>query len=450
MKKKGIINIALNFCLSAALLFNLSNAAVSGFYDADGEEALQSGDWLYYDRGDHISVCGYSGSEVHITVPSKINGKEVTEVERGNDYANFFVRYEMWDDFESAINRIITIPETVKRIGDYTFRECFSLTQADLPEGLIAIGDYAFAYCRLTEAEIPDSVKYIGNNAFTSTAVTSVNLPEGLEYIGGNAFSNTKITRAEIPDTVKYLGESAFSHCYSLESVKLPNGMRSIPNSLFFGCLSLKSVEIPEGVSVIGVYAFSFCTGLEEIHIPSTVISLSHILTSNNSLKDIYFAADKETVKKIKTTANNNFEAAASYNLDLMTVMKADYDDTDYSNVTIHYGEKREAEEKTAEPLINTVFTILTAVFAAAFIIFLCLYILQKSKNKPAESVSEPLRQSSTSISQGNLLTSCGSTNAILCGKCGAESGKNANYCYNCGKKLTGKPSKTGGRERKK
>lgn len=448
MKKKQILKIAADICLSAALLFNMSGIGVS----ADGErseEFRQSGDWLYIDRGEYISVCGYSGNEEHITIPSEIDGKEVREItckdESGIGGSDFFGYHKPGAVIETSVKHI-TFPETIRRIGDYVFYRCSSLEQADLPQGLVTIGAGAFGYCeQLVKAEIPDSVKNIGYIAFEGTGITSFDLPEGLEYIGGAAFCGTPVTRIEIPDTVKYLGGAAFSGCSELESAKLPKGIQTVSNSLFYNCDSLKSVEIPEGVLVIEWWAFAYCTGLEEIYFPSTVISVNEILCNNSSLKNIYFAAGKETVEAFKAVKIDNyfgFSGDDKPNLDLISIMTSFFDhETDYSGVTVHYGEKSLAEEKTAEELIKTGFMILSAVFAVTLITFLCLYLMQKGRNKP-RSVARISEQTVLQISQGNALTRLDSFEGIRCKKCGAESGEKADYCYNCGKKLSYKLSK--------
>ncbi len=448
--KNKILKLTAQISLSALLLFTDISAGVSAYELA----VKQSGDWQYFDRGEYISVCGYLGNKEHIIIPSEIDGKEVREVactnETGIGGVDFFGNDRPTgdkvqpNDAETSVKRI-TFPDTVKRIGNYVFWKCRSLERADLPQGLTAIGEGAFGSCEnLTQVEIPDSVKTIGYIAFINTAITDLDLPEGLEYIGDAAFSDLMITSAIIPDTVKYLGHAAFDDCTQLEYVKLPKGIESLSESLFAGCRSLKTVEIPEGVSVIGLNVFGGCTSLEEIHFPSTVISVKEIFYRTSSLKDIYFAADKEIVDAFKSVEIGDDLWYSEYiaDADLISIMTSSFDEkTDYSKVNIHYGEKIRAEEKTAEEQLRTVFVILTSVFALALIITLCLYLSQKIQNNRRRA-EENAKQISP-ISQGNALTSFDSFDGIRCKKCGAENGAKADYCYNCGKKLSYKFSKS-------
>ncbi|MGC7178419.1 leucine-rich repeat domain-containing protein [Metamycoplasma hominis] len=67
---------------------------------------------------------------------------------------------------------------------------------------------------------IPGSVKEIGESAFSGCRnIKEVFLNEGLEKIGTGVFSNTNIESISIPGSVKEIGESAFSGCWNLKKV---------------------------------------------------------------------------------------------------------------------------------------------------------------------------------------------------------------------------------------
>ncbi|MDE7280358.1 MAG: leucine-rich repeat domain-containing protein [Ruminiclostridium sp.] len=448
MKKRLFLSAA-KLCLSLALIFNSINGgsldcvytASEENYDSESVDFIflmdvakgvrNSGQWLYFDKGDHISVCGYLGNEEHITVPSEIEGKPVTELSYGGvdpdrlHSRNFFgdSGYMYSGEEGSVISPTvhITISDTVTRIGANTFYGC-NLEQADMPEGLTYIGDSAFAYCGcLKKADIPKTVTFIGDSAFYSAKLTAVSLPEGLEFIGPYAFAGSDITQITVPDSVKYIGRRAFAFCWSLEEVKLPESLTKIPEGLFVYCLKLKAAKIPEGVQIIEPYAFDGCSELEALHIPSTVTVMSEILGGNSALKDIYFNLDSEAVTLI--TGSDPMSYFAAYG-----------NETDLSNVVLHYTEKVEAPQK--DPLwdypVRSVFLILGIAFFLTFAAALCLYIMQKIRLAPAPVP----KTANANIPQGNALTGLGFSDGILCEKCGAESGKIADYCYNCGKKL--------------
>ncbi|RBI34029.1 hypothetical protein DRZ74_01315 [Metamycoplasma hominis] len=79
----------------------------------------------------------------------------------------------------------VTIPDSVKEIGDYSFYGCKNLKEVFLNEGLEEIGARAFKYTKIESITIPDSVKEIGKGAFSNCKnLKEVILNEGLERIG--------------------------------------------------------------------------------------------------------------------------------------------------------------------------------------------------------------------------------------------------------------------------
>ena len=61
----------------------------------------------------------------------------------------------------------VTIPNSVKSIGEDAFSYCFSLTSITIPNSVTSIGRWAFYYCSsLTSIVIPNSVTSIGDRAF--------------------------------------------------------------------------------------------------------------------------------------------------------------------------------------------------------------------------------------------------------------------------------------------
>ncbi|MDE5797519.1 MAG: leucine-rich repeat domain-containing protein, partial [Treponemataceae bacterium] len=83
-------------------------------------------------------------------------------------------------------------------------------------------GDQAFWGCTsLTDVTIPGSVKAIGNYAFYDCGnLTSVTIHEGVTSIGDNAFEDCSgLKSVTIPVSVERIGDSAFYRCNSLETV---------------------------------------------------------------------------------------------------------------------------------------------------------------------------------------------------------------------------------------
>ena len=119
----------------------------------------------------------------------------------------------------TSVSAAYSVPEGVLTIGASAFRECISLREISLPEGLDGIGEWAFYGTGLVSPAMPESLIYIGASAFSSCfELTSMTLPDGLETIGERAFSACySLTSLTIPESVSYIGEDAFSGCDALE-----------------------------------------------------------------------------------------------------------------------------------------------------------------------------------------------------------------------------------------
>lgn len=119
-----------------------------------------------------------------------------TTVEIG-DFAFQYVR---------TISRV-TIPTTVRRIGDGAF-ETSSVSGTTITAGseLEEIGERAFYDTELSSISLPASLKRIGKEAYMWAGVSgfTVTLPESLEYIGDDAFSSATVTSFRINGTSEY------------------------------------------------------------------------------------------------------------------------------------------------------------------------------------------------------------------------------------------------------
>jgi len=201
---------------------------------------------------------------------------------------NFITRIGAHAFEEQDIEKVIIEQHSqLKSIGDYAFTSCGKLNTIKLPEGLEAIGKYAFGYCKIKSLSIPNSVTSIGDNAFTSCEkLNTIKLPEGLETIGKYAFSHCRFKEIVIPNSVtsiehaafysgslervsfknnsrlKHIGDYAFAVCTALKEINLPSSLISIDDSALIHT-ALKEIEIPDSVTKLGKGVFEYCTGLE-------------------------------------------------------------------------------------------------------------------------------------------------------------------------------------------
>lgn len=125
----------------------------------------------------------------------------------------------------------ITIPASVTNIGNGIFAYCKILTEINVESGncmydsrdncnaiIETHTNTLVAGCPVTH--IPNSVKAIGNEAFLGFyGLTNINIPEGVISIGEKAFSSCGLERIRIPGSVNSIGAEAFANCNYLESI---------------------------------------------------------------------------------------------------------------------------------------------------------------------------------------------------------------------------------------
>ena len=175
----------------------------------------------------------------------------------------------------------ITLPNTLKTIGEGAFAGCTSLRTVNFEDNsqLTSIGDSAFRFCSsLTSIIIPESVTSIGSGAFRfCSSLTSITIPDSVMSIGEGVFEDcSNLTSITIPDSVTSIGNSAFSNSSSLSSIIIPESVTSIGDYAFYNCSSLTSIIIPESVTSIGSWAFENCSSLTSIAIPEGVMSIGY------------------------------------------------------------------------------------------------------------------------------------------------------------------------------
>lgn len=121
-----------------------------------------------------------------------------------------------------------------------------------VPDGVIAIADYAFNGTYAEEIILPDSVEYIGEHAFFLCASIDINMPKNLKEIAYNSFECSGVTKAMLPDGMITIGKGAFQDCHSLRKASIPKGTVEIPQELFSGCRYLEELTVPNSVIYVG------------------------------------------------------------------------------------------------------------------------------------------------------------------------------------------------------
>ena len=230
----------------------------------------------------------------------------------------------------------ITIPNSLRKIGDYTFSKCSSLNSITIPNSVTNIGQAAFDECSsLTTITIPEKVSKIGWGAFSNcaslksviwNAINTGDILTSSSY-ATTPFSSSPIETLVIGDKVTYVPQKLCYDCSTLTSVTIGKSVKEIGTDAFLNCTSLaqtnfegsisnwckmtfgnmhsnpnyyskslhingkevKDIVIPNTVSSISNYAFYNCENISSVKIPESVKSIgSDAFGGCKKLFDIY------------------------------------------------------------------------------------------------------------------------------------------------------------------
>lgn len=209
----------------------------------------------------------------------------------------------------------VTIPASVRTIGEKAFSGCESLSSLNIQRGSLihTIGDFAFENCvSLSSIALPLSAVNLGkgilagcsainhialnggvplyslfgntdfDNSYTVTidskdyylpkSLKNITIVEGSQKIVKHSFNSSKIKNIIMPYDITVIEEYAFYKNGELDSIVIPqtNELERIEAYAFYECMSIVSFTIYENVSYIGDRAFYNCSLLENVVILSS------------------------------------------------------------------------------------------------------------------------------------------------------------------------------------
>ena len=158
-----------------------------------------------------VSITQYTGTDTAVKIPNKLKGMTVTQI-GAQAFINTDIQSVVIPEGVKVIGEaafygcgnldVITLPKSLKKIEAGAFVYCYSLQTINLNEGLQSIGDYAFQNTGIQSITIPSTLKTIGQTIFygcTSFTGYAENKNPYFAVISGVLYSNDKKTIVDYP-----------------------------------------------------------------------------------------------------------------------------------------------------------------------------------------------------------------------------------------------------------
>ncbi len=204
-------------------------------------------------REDIAVITKYTGNESTVTIPSKLGGKRVYEIEEAAFYQN------------TSIQKLIIPNNTVGYIGEGAFADCTNLREVSLGNSVKNISYYAFQNTAITTLKLPTSLEAVRSTTFfhcknlTNITVDSKNVHykciDSVIY-EMDATGNMELTvypyakkdkTFTVPNKVKSIGREAIINDY-IETINIPATVNNIETSTYaFTTPNLKNINVDSG-----------------------------------------------------------------------------------------------------------------------------------------------------------------------------------------------------------
>ncbi len=262
---------------------------------------------------------GTLGGAIEIEVPAVYNGKPVTAIAASGFSGAVLSKITLPDTiktigqnaFSGCMNLDdITLPSSVRVIEAGAFKECISLISFTVPEGVTSLGSQVFYNCRNLESiSLPCTLQTVGTGAFDVIGEDTRTDPHKLSYyeldgdlylgnaenkrlllvkmgnslntsytvhsdthiIYNYAFEYSDLTSLTLHDKVTQIGAYALRSCKSLTSIHIPDSVVAVSEGAFYYCTALESITGMNGILSIGSDAFYNCRKLATLHLGTTL-----------------------------------------------------------------------------------------------------------------------------------------------------------------------------------
>ena len=289
----------------------------------------------YLDSLEHATLDSLAqpSNSLYNNIPDSDSGTKMpsfTSDTKGHAYKSGAMKYNGTVNIPASVTHNGTT-YSVARINDYAFYKCDSVISVTIPDNVVSIGKWAFAFdsilgsvslgssvteigfgafygCLsltdlvLPNPPIPDNPDYpddphhpcdtcwrgtmiadhaffgLGKRNLTPIPIT-LTIPRSVIYIGDNAFAESPCiaTVNYNADSCTYMGSTSspvFENDMNFHTLTIGSTVKIIPANAFYGCSGINSLTIPASVKAIDSNAFYGCSGIGSLTFPASVSSI--------------------------------------------------------------------------------------------------------------------------------------------------------------------------------
>lgn len=226
----------------------------------------------------------YTGSLENVVIPNFVDGYLIVGL--GDSI------FQLKGNIKS-----VTFNEGLISIGDKAFAGCSNLAKISrLPTTLESIGESAFEGCFNLEATVDDlmieGVKY-GKNVFRDCAKVTGDISRAIEILikdssiiqeGTFSGMNSLTGRITIGSSIISIEKQAFEGCEKVEGIDIENAisLKEIGDKAFYQCKNMVGkLNFKENFQKLGNYAFYQCEKIEEVTLPNSMVAVNESCFEN-------------------------------------------------------------------------------------------------------------------------------------------------------------------------
>ena len=276
-----------------------SNSLYNNIPDSDSGTKMPS---FASDTKGHAYKSGAMKYNGTVNIPASVTHNGTTySVARINDYAFYkcdsvisvtipdnVVSIGKWAFAFDSILGSVSLGSSVTDIGFGAFYGCLSLTDLVLPDPMTPSCDtchstpstpHPHSHCDTCHSRIGDHAFYgLGKRNLTPIPIT-LTIPRSVIYIGDNAFAESPCiaTVNYNADSCTYMGSTSspvFENDMNFHTLNIGSTVKIIPANAFYGCSGINSLTIPASVKAIDSNAFYGCGGIGTLTFPASVSSI--------------------------------------------------------------------------------------------------------------------------------------------------------------------------------